>query len=265
MNKVALVFLLINATVLSSIAQSSVEVKRYNVSEAQQGVAVDENHFYVINNHSIRKYTKSDGMEVASWEDTTGLIKHLNSGIIIDGTLYCTNSNYPNSPMASSLEMFDPETLTHTGNHSFGIQIGSATWVDQYEGAWYVAFAHYTGRGSTENKDNRWTQLVKFDTTWRQQAAWVFPEDMIAEFGTRSSSGGFIAPDGSIYCTGHDLPKLYVLHFPKLGYTLEWQQTIDVANEGQGVALDDTSAERQIYGILRNENVVVVSSLPNEP
>ncbi|MEQ9442033.1 MAG: hypothetical protein RIG62_23540 [Cyclobacteriaceae bacterium] len=265
MNNYLFGVLLMWLSVLNAIAQPSSPIKRYIVPVAQQGVAVDEMHFYVINNHSIHKYTKSNGTSTANWEDSTGFIKHLNSGIIINDTLYCTNSNYPESPMASSLEMFDPQTLRHINTHSFGIQIGSATWVDRYKGAWYVAFAHYTGRGATEGKDNRWTQLVKFDTAWRQLEAWIFPADLVAEFDTRSNSGGFIDADGTIYCTGHDLPKLYQLHFPSLGYTLEWKNTLNIASKGQGIALDNDGITKQVYGILRDENVIVVSKIPDTP
>lgn len=261
MRKYILSFALTGIFTLCAVAQDVVDVKRYAVPAAEQGVAVDKQYFYVINNNNITKHNKKDGKPVALWADSTGVIKHLNSGIIIRGKLYCTNSNYPESPMASSIEIFDPETLIHIGNHSFGILNGSATWIDQYEGYWYVGFAHYTGRGATESKDNRWTRLVKFDREWQQVASWLFPQEMIEAFQTRSNSGGFIDDDGMIYCTGHDEPVLYVLSFPKMGYTLQLEDTLPVANKGQGIALDDFGHEKRVYGIIRSENVVVVSSL----
>jgi len=241
--------------------QEAIEVRRYQVPQSRQGVAVNEQYFFVINNSSITKHSKSDGKLLKSWNGDTAIIKHLNSGIILDGKLYCTNSNYPESPMASSIEIFDPETLQHIDNHSFGINIGSATWIDRYQGYWYVAFAHYTGRGASGNKSNAWTQLVQFDKEWRQISSWIFPPNLIQRFGTRSNSGGVIDDDGSIYCTGHDHKELYKLEFPEMGYSLKWIKTIPLANEGQGIALDDFGNEKLIYGIIKREKVVTISRI----
>jgi hypothetical protein len=75
--------------------QKAMEVKRFKVNTAQQGVAVDRDHFYVINNSSITKHRKENGHEVAHWDGVAEGIKHLNSGTIIRGKLYCANSNFP--------------------------------------------------------------------------------------------------------------------------------------------------------------------------
>ena len=61
-------------------------------------------------------------------------IIHLDSGVIVDGKLYCAHSNYPGIPMTSSIEVWDPSTLEHIESHSFGIFRGSCTWVDQLQG-----------------------------------------------------------------------------------------------------------------------------------
>jgi hypothetical protein len=193
--------------------------------------------------------------------DTDSVLNHLNSGIIIDGKLYACNSNYPESPMASSIEIFDPVTMKHIGNHSFGIFNGSATWLDKFEGFWYVAFAHYTGRGSEPGKDNTWTRLVKFDKQWRQIESWIFPKELVKHFETKSNSGGVILKDGRILCTGHDNYEIYVLHFPEKGYTLDWTATIPVGSFGQGIAYEKQGNSELIYGIIKKENKVVVSKI----
>src|SRR5881628_3714498 len=100
---------------LVSQAQKATEIRRFQPKEVQQGVAVDQTHFYVINNHSLTKHTNSDGKQVAAWQDTTGLLKHMNSGVVIGQKLYCTHSNYTDVPMASSIEIFDTRTLQHIG------------------------------------------------------------------------------------------------------------------------------------------------------
>lgn len=246
---------------LYSQQMKAVVVRTYAVPASRQGVAVDSLHFYVINNSSITKHRKSDGSLEASWSDEDSVIHHLNSGIVLDGKLYVVNSNYPESPMASSLEVFDPGTMRHVDNHSFGILNGSATWLDQYEGFWYVAFAHYTGRGSEAGKDNKWSRLVKFDQQWRQIESWIFPPRMIKDFQTRSNSGGVILDDGRILCTGHDEYILHELRFPKMGYTLEWTDSIPVGSYGQGIAFERDGNAELIYGIIKKNNVVVVSRI----
>ncbi|WP_421920275.1 hypothetical protein [Marinifilum sp.] len=255
------VFVFILSTTYSSDAQSTKAklIKEYHVKKARQAVATDVDNFYVINNSNIAKYRKVDGKLATEWEDNDSIIHHLNSGIIIEGKLYCCNSNYPKSPMASSIEIFDPQTLKHIGNHSFGIFNGSATWLDFYNGYWYVVFAHYTGRGNEAGKDNSWTRMVKFDKEWRQLESWIFPEKLVSRFGTKSSSGGKILEDGRILCTGHDNYEIYELCFPKKGYALEWIKTIPVASFGQGIAYEKKNDQELIYGIVKKENKVVVS------
>lgn len=236
-------------------------IKTYNVPLARQGVAIDSLHFYVINNTGITKHLKSNGQILTSWKEEDSIITHLNGGIIINDKLYCVNSNYPDSPMASSIEIFDSETLKHIGNHSFGILNGSLTWIAQKDGYWYATFAHYTNRGSEPGKDNSWTLLAKFDNEWRQVESWIFPKGLIDKFDSRSSSGGVIINDGRIICTSHDFHEVYVLRFPISGFTLIWDNTIPVGSFGQGIAYERIGNDEFIYGIIKKENVVVVSKI----
>jgi hypothetical protein len=236
-------------------------VRTYDVPSSRQGVAVDSFYFYVINNSSISKHQKVDGNMVDYWEDTDSLIHHMNSGIILDGKLYVVNSNYPDFPMASSIEIFDPLTLEHIDNHSFGILNGSATWLDQNDGYWFVAFAHYTGRGSEPGKTNAWTRLVKFNREWRQLESWIFPEKLVDRFESRSNSGGLILPDGRMLCTGHDNFEVYLLGFPDKGYTLQWIDTFPLGSYGQGIAYEKVGQSEYIYGVIKSENKIVVTKI----
>src|SRR5438105_5220522 len=69
------------------------ELRRFKADEANQGVAVDEQHFYAITNHAIGKYRKDTGARVASWDGGAGgKIKHLNAGVVLEGKLYCAHS-----------------------------------------------------------------------------------------------------------------------------------------------------------------------------
>lgn len=247
-------------TSIASQAQKVTEIRRFQVSQVQQGVAVDQTHFYVINNHSLTRHTKSDGKQVAAWQDTTSLLKHMNSGVVIGQKLYCTHSNYPDVPMASSLEIFDTRTLCHIGTHSFGLFPGSVTWADFYQGYWWVAFANYSKKVMAEGRDNRWTTLVKFSSTWQQLESWAFPANVLQSFAPYSTSGGTWGSDGLLYCTGHDKLELYVLKLPERGPTLQYVKTIPTISEGQAFAIDRSVKNKLVlYGITRNDNYVIVS------
>jgi hypothetical protein len=245
--------------------QQAYELKRFTIEKINhlQGVAVDDQFFYAFNNNAITKQFKTDGSTVGIWDGSKdSRIKHLNSAIVIKNKLYCAHSNFPESPMASSIEIFDTRTMKHTGSHSFGIFAGSATWIDEKDGFWWVAFANYSGKNSTEGRDNRWTSLVKFNKDWSIIESWIFPKNVLEAFAPNSNSGGFWNKDGLLYVTGHDKKEVYVLRVPDTGYTLEYIKTIPVVNEGQGIALDPSKKGNEIlYGITRKENQVVVAEI----
>ena len=83
--KLPLLFLLLGATmwagepvVMPPIGQLTTpgwryeELRRFKSPEAGQGVAVDREFFYAINNHTIGKYRKTTGERVAGWEGGAG-------------------------------------------------------------------------------------------------------------------------------------------------------------------------------------------------
>lgn len=244
-------------------SQTLTPLREFDVKEAKQAVAVDAQYFYVINNSTITKHSKADGKLVATWDGTKEGIVHLNSGVVIKGRLYCANSNYPEIPMTSSVEIFDVKTLKHVDTHSFGIaQHGSLTWLDQKDGHWFISFAHYAGKESSEGRDVRWTSLVKYDMEWRQVEAWVFPKNLVDLFTPKSNSGGAWGADGLLYCTGHDRGEVYVLKLPKSGYTLSHVGTLPAPIEGQGIAMDRSVAGKTLlYGIQRSKHIVTVSEI----
>lgn len=234
------------------------EVRRLAAPAAGQAVAVDERHFYAIDNHRVEKYDRQTGARVDSWEGPEdGPILHLNSGVVIEGLLYCAHSNYPAVPMWSSIEIFDTATLEPVLTHSFGIQQGSATWVGRRDGHWWVAFAHYEGRGGEPGKGPAWTSLVRFDEQWRRISGYVFPEAVLRRFAGRSSSGGAWGRDGRIYTTGHDAPEVYVLELPRAGAALELVSIRPAPIHGQGIAWDPRDPQL-LWGIDRRSQEVVV-------
>ena len=267
MNRFRLIFLILSMSFFSLIgrSQQAVEIKRYTMPDSihLQGVAVDDAFFYVITNTSVYKHQKEDGSMVAFFDGKKeGIMKHLNAGIVRNGKLYCAHSNFPDSPMASSIEIFDTRTMQHIGNHSFGLFGGSVTWIDEKDGYWWVAFANYNGRRSSEGRDNRWTQLVKFTKKWERAASWIYPANILESFAPYSNSGGAWNRNGELYVTGHDRKELYVLEIPASGFTLQYKRTIPTINGGQGIALDKSVKTGEVlYAVNREDNSIIVEQL----
>jgi len=267
MLKIKYVLLLLTLLLLNfSNAQSRFFETRetFDAPEARQGVAVDDNYIYVVGSQQIAKYNKKTHELVNKWVgEEDGPIKHLDSGVIIDGKLFCAHSNYPEVPMTSSIEIWDAETLEHIGNHSFGIHWGSCTWVDSFDGYWYAAFAHYKKWEHVTGKDSKWTTVVKFDDNWTELEAWIYPIEIVEKFGNMSNSGGSFGPDGLLYITGHDNPELYAMKFPEMGSILELVETLPIENTGQGIAWDRNNPN-YIYCIQKKERKVMISELVTE-
>lgn len=249
---------------LASDEEAPTLIIQFAAEEANQGVAVDDEYVYAIASTRIGKYEKKTGQLIKQWSPTPDLpLIHLDSGVVVGDLLYCAHSNYPHLPMTSSIEIWDTETLDHIGSHSFGILEGSCTWLDFYDGHWWGVFAHYDGRGGYEDKDNKWTTLVQFDERWNRLQAWVFPPEVLKRFGSYSCSGGSWGPDGLLYCTGHDLPEVYVLRLPQAGSVLELERIIPFPNQGQGIAFD-RSAPGLLFGIQRSEKRVIAAYIADE-
>jgi hypothetical protein len=230
------------------------QIAEFPAAEANQGVGVDHQHFYAMDNYAIGKYDKRTGKLVKKWQgDKKGLILHLDSAMLMDGKLYAAHSNYPQWPMTSSLEIFDAETLEHVGTHSFGIQWGSLTWVDWHNGHWWMTFANYDrllGPGRTPYGHKVNTAVIQFTRDFRPLQSWTLPKAILDKFEDMSNSGGSWGPDGYLYLTGHDPAELYRMRLPKAGSVLELVDIIPMNIRGQGIAWD-RSERGVIYGIIR--------------
>lgn len=243
------------------------EIGRWPVRGANQGVAVDEAFFYGIGNFMVVKHRKDTGERVA---ESIGLrggpFVHLNGGYAKEGKLFLAHSNFPQLPMASSFEIFDTASLEHLESHSFGIRLGSLTWVERHEGVWWACYANYNDKGTTPGFDNRWTYLSTFDDNWQELESWLFPPQVVESWGKSSCSGGSWGEDGLLYITGHDEKELYVLRPPDKGVTLEYITTIEVPIEGQSWAWDRSSEDgRVLYGISRATREVIAARIPPIP
>ena len=134
-------------------------LSRLPAPEANQGVPVDGAFVYAVGNSEIGKYDRATGQQVAKWTGDPATFPHLNSCAVIGAELVCASSNYPATPMASTVEVFDPVTMVHVRSQPLGRQPGSLTWVDRREGAWWAGFANYDGRGGEPGRDHRFTTV----------------------------------------------------------------------------------------------------------
>ncbi len=253
-----LVSLLITSSAFAQTPVTLTQIGELNIPEANQGVGVDAEYFYAVDDRTIAKYTKAGNL-VAKWEGpATGPIIHLDSATVIDGKIYASHSNYRFFPMTSSIEVWDAKTMKHIGSHSLGIRLGSLTWLDKHDGHWWGTFANYDRTGRNPDGTNSTlpyggkinTTLVKFDRDWQVKEGWIFPLDLLSRFADMSNSGGSWGPDGSLYLTGHDPAEVYKIRFPEAGSILEVAQVVPANIRGQGIAWDHSNPG-VLYGIIR--------------
>lgn len=238
----------------------------YPAADADQGAAANNEFFYAVDNYVIAKHRRGDGELVKRWSgESHMLLEHINSCYYNEQKLFCANSNYSTTPLGSSVEVFDANTLEHLNSHSLGMtEEGSLTWYDKIEGGWIAAFVHYGGKGGLPYKDASYSSLVTFDENWRRTGGWLFPIGVVERMAPYGASGGAIGPDGFLYVTGHDLPEMYVFGKPKMGPYLIHFGTIAIDAEGQAFSWADDGA-REIFAVNRraDSNSVLHISVPD--
>ena len=173
----------------------------------------------------------------------------MDSGAVVGSKLYAAHSNYDESPMESSIEVFDTKTMRHIGTHSFGIYRGSLTWLDRHDGAWWAGFANYDVVPDGESEpygetDN--TQVVKMDDDFQVVESWTIPKEILDRFKPMSNSGGSWGPDGRLWLTGHDLGEAYVMK-PRRGSELDGWPPSTPRGRGPGHRLGP--ARRQAHAV----------------
>jgi hypothetical protein len=238
-------------------------LRTFVAPEARQGVAADARHFYAVDNTVVAKYEIASGRRVAAWAGPrNGLIRHLNSCLVDGGRIRCANSNYSQTPMASSIEVFDTATMTHAESHSLGMRDeGSLTWFDRWRGGWIAGFAHYDQTGGVPFKDHRFSSVVTFDAEWRRTGGWLFPASTLERMAPYAASGGAIGPDGWLYLLGHDRPEMYVVARPPMGPALIHVATIELEAEGQAFAWAQDGS-RTVLTIDRRKGLVRTIDVP---
>jgi hypothetical protein len=247
-------------------------VQRFDVDNAYQAVAVGQDAFYAISNVRLTRHDKNTGRVLQQWDDGSQLdspLSHLDSGVVLDEKLYSAHSNYPGWPMTSSVEVWDMGNMQHIESHSFGVMLGSFTWLDRYNGSWWGAFANYdiVQRGMTEPYgETRNTVMVQFDDDFEVLQSWSLPAEILRRMSPMSNSGGSWGSDGYLYLSGHDDPEIYVMALPEAGSELDWLATVRLPGlNGQGIAWDRSIEDSILWAILRSTRQVLKIEMPVLP
>ena len=249
-----------SAIVLALLTAAAPVTLQIPAEEANQGVASDGTYVYAIDNDRIGKYEIATGKRVAGWQGERALFPHMNSCTVVKHELVCAASNYPAVPQTSAVEIFDTRSMRHVRSISLGFGPGSLTVMERHAGKWWAVFANYDGKGGEPGRDHRHTTLVRMDDAFQQDAAWVFPLEILARFAPKSCSGASWGADGRLYITGHDHPELYVLELPEAGSVLTHVATIPIATPGQAIDWDPKQP-RRLWSIARDERTMVASEI----
>ena len=219
------------------------ETGSFTAPQAHQAAAADRKFVYAITNKVVAKYSRKTREQRAV---SVGDAHHLNSGYIHRGSLLCAHSNYPQIPEQSQIKVLDPKSMQLTTFHDFGDYGGSLTWVVRVGNSWLCNFAKY-------DKNNGDTFLAEFDRNWTETRRWTYPQEMIAQLGKYSLSGGLFHQQ-RLLVTGHDAQEIYYLRIPQTGTVLKYESRTRVPFTGQGFAVDPLGG---LVGISRAEHRVI--------
>ena len=238
-------------------------VRRLLTPHATQAAAADTHHLYAISSTTVAQFDRRTGHLLST--ATSPTTKHLNSGFMHDGRLYCAHSNYPNTPHESDIRIYNPGSETLDVYHTFPEPPGSLVWCIRRDGNWWCCFAHY-------GADNHQTCLVEYADGGLDQELrrFLFPANVIADFDGMSASGGIWDGD-TLLASHHHFPVLYRLALPATDEQpdqLRLVETLYCPFPGQGFAIDlghrEMPGQRPwLIGIDRHSRAVVLAKPDN--
>jgi len=198
--------------------------------EATQAAAADERHAYAISSTTVARYDRTNGRLLAA--ATAPDARHLNSGFVHEGRVYCAHSNYPATPPESEIRVYDPADDTLSIHHRFEDAPGSLVWCVRRRDVWWCCFAWY-------GDDNPRTILVEYAEGGleRERRRFSFPREVVADWDGMSASGGIWDGD-SLLVSHHHFPVLYRLALPAAGNELVLVEALACPFPGQGIAAD---------------------------
>lgn len=214
---------------------------------ATQAAAADGQSVYAISSTTIARYDRATGRLMAT--ATTPDTKHLNSGFVHEGKVWCAHSNYPAVPHESDIRVYDPASGSLAVHQVFREPAGSLVWCVMREGRWWCCFAHY-------GDDNADTVLVEYEQGGfdRERRRFTFPPEVVADWDGMSGSGGIWDGD-TLLVSHHHVRVLYRLQLPEKGDQLRLIEALHCPFPGQGFAADPLTGG--LVGIDRGRRAVV--------
>jgi hypothetical protein len=214
---------------------------------ATQAAAADEGFVYAISNTTVAQHDRASGRLVRLATEAT--TKHLNSGFVHEGKIWCAHSNYPALPHESDIRIFDPAMGALSVHHVFPDPPGSLVWCVIRDGRWWCCFAHY-------GAENGRTVLVEYEAGGfeRERRRFTFPAEVVADWDDMSASGG-IWDGETLLVSHHHFRVLYRLRLPASGTVLEFVEALHCPFPGQGIAADPLTGG--LVGIDRSRPAVM--------
>jgi hypothetical protein len=230
--------------------------------KVNQGVAVDEKYYYAISNTNITKYDKRTFKVIATWQANKQNkayehFKHMNSGTVVEGKLYCAHSGYGIDPNDNTVEIWNVENvlLEHEKTIRMPRKYGSLTWIDRHpDGSWWMCYAVY---GRNNNKNTKIVKYQYYNKEFIQVKSWFFPKKVINNWEEMSCSGGSWGPDNYLYTTGHDHSKAFVLEIDKRDKIKYIRTENNVGFYGQAIAWDRFAEKPILWGIVKNKYITL--------
>lgn len=241
-----------------------IELRSFHSPHATQAACADRLHAFAISNTTVAIHDRRSGRLLG--EVTGPDTKHLNSGFLSGGRIWCAHSNYPLTPHESDVRVCDPAEGALSVFHRFPEPPGSLVWcVKRPAGdrarprgskeGWWCCFAHY-------GVDNSRTVLVEYGPEGngfeREVRRFTFPRAVVDDFDGMSGSGGlFDDGDGgeTLLVSHHHYRVLYRLALPREGSELELVEVLSCPFPGQGIAADPETGG--LVGIDRQRRAVV--------
>ena len=217
----------------------------YKAKEATQGVAIDRRHFYAIGSDEIGKYGRKSGKRILVKKLP---FKHIKGGTIVNGDLVIVNTP-PKHQGENALIWLDSFTLEIIDMITLPHMQGEITWVDWAWDKWWICDAQYK-----ENVKD--TCIYCFNPDWVLEGFWKLPKVVTESIEPKSLSGG--SWFGEFLCVSdYDKPELYVLDLPEKKIHAKLLRTVQVCFDGQGFAFERGKGSVYVWGIRRDESVVV--------
>jgi hypothetical protein len=214
---------------------------------ATQAAVADARHVYALSNTTVAQHDRASGRLVRLATEAT--TKHLNSGFVHEGKIWCAHSNYPALPHESDIRIFDPAMGALSVHHVFPDPPGSLVWCVIRDGRWWCCFAHY-------GVENGRTVLVEYEAGGfdRERRRFTFPAEVVADWDDMSASGGIWDGD-TLLVSHHHFRVLYRLRLPASGTVLEFVEALHCPFPGQGIAADPLTGG--LVGIDRSRPAVI--------